>query len=217
MLGLLVAAASWLSVGVQADTLVVRTAAAVPMLDGRVSEREYGTPAARIATPAGDVRVWLAHHDGFLYVAAAMPDSSFYWGDDFVVSLSPSGRASPGLDVGDRQWYLRRTLDSSVVSLVGAGFAGRWSAPGREPPPLGTMRRDADWEVAGTSSADGWSIELRIRDRVLGADSASLPRIAFRTYNDAPQGWWSWPTPPAGMRPQQVERTPSMWLPIKLR
>ena len=217
MMSLLLLTACWLRcLPVQADSLVARSIAQAPALDGRVSDREYGTPTVRFATAAGEVRVWLVRHGGFLHVAATLPDSTFYWGDDFVISLSPSGRAEPTLDVGDRQWYLRRTLDSSVVSIVTSASGGRWSIPGQPQPMLGATRHHADWDVASTSTATGWSLELRVRESVVHPGTTA-PRVAFRTYDDRPQGWWSWPSAPAGMPSQRVERTPSLWIPIRLR
>jgi hypothetical protein len=194
------------------DTLDLAPVRAAPVIDGRVADQEYGEPPISIRTGAGDVRVWIARHGGFVYIAASLPDSTFYWGDDFVVSLDANGSSDAAPQAGDRQWYLRRTLDSSVVSLA---TAGRWNTPGQPFPMLGAKRHDADWDVASTASASGWSVELRIRDAVLDAPATALPRIAFRTYNDNPNGWWSWPEPAAGTPAQRVERSPALWTPIR--
>jgi len=164
-------------------------------------------------TTAGDVRVWTVRHGGFLYITAVLPDSTFYWGDDFVLSLDPNGSADASPQSGDRQWYLRRTIDSSIVA---SASGGRWSTPGQPVPMLGATRHHADWDVASTSSSNGWIIELRICENAVKPGGAS-PRIAFRTYNDAPQGWWSWPAPAAGVPAQRVERSPSDWRPIVFR
>jgi hypothetical protein len=195
-----------------ADTLRVARLARVPVLDGRVDTREYGTPPVQLVTAAGAVRVWIARHDDFVYIAAELPDSSFYWGDDFVVSLDPAGRGGTSVNAGSRQWYLRRLLDSSVVSTA---VDGRWFSPGREPATLGSTHHHADWDVASSSSPTGWMVELRIRAAVVNGGS-DAPRLAFRTYNDRPSGWWSWPIPPAGVPAQRVERTPDLWIPIAL-
>jgi hypothetical protein len=191
------------------DSLDVRRLARAPMLDGRVDGAEYGAPAIRIPTAAGEVTAWVGRHDGYVYVAATLPDSSFYWGDDLVVSIDPDGSGGPNPGDGDRQWYLRRMLDSSVV-LTATG--GRWETPGRPTPSLGPMRHHADWDVASSSTRSGWAIELRIRESVLSA-----PRLALRTYNSAPQGWWSWPAPAAGVPAQRVERNPDAWVVLRLR
>jgi hypothetical protein len=44
-----------------------------------------------------------------------------------------------------------------------------------------------------------------------------MPRIAFRTYNSGPRGWWSWPAPPAGTPAQRVERDPRLWALLSFR
>jgi hypothetical protein len=192
-----------------ADTLEVRTLTRAPVLDGRVGDAEYGAPAIHIATAAGDVTVHVGRRDGYLYIAAALPDTSFYWGDDFVISVDPDGRGGSSPGDGDRQWYLRRVLDSSVVSTAANG---RWETAGQRTPMLGATRHHAEWDVASFSTATGWMVELRIRENLLNA-----PRIAFRTYNSAPQGWWSWPAPPSGVPAQRVERSPDSWVALRLR
>ena len=194
------------------DTLRVARLASVPLLDGRVDKREYGTPALELVTAAGRARVWIGQHEDFVYIAADLPDSTFYWGDDFVISLDPTGRGGTSPTAGSRQWYLRRSLDSSVVSTA---EAGRWSSPGREPSALGSTRHHADWDVASSSSPTGWTVEVRIRVAAVNT-GPEAPRLAFRTYNDRPTGWWSWPVPPVGFSPQRVERTPDLWIPIRL-
>jgi hypothetical protein len=75
---------------------------------------------------------------------------------------------------------------------------------------------DAQLDVASTSTPTGWAIELRIREAV-ARPSVAFPRLALRTYNDGPQGWWSWPRAPSDMPPQRVERTPSLWVPISFQ
>ena len=107
---------------------------------------------------------------------------------------------------------LRRLLDSSVVSTA---VAGRWSSPDHEPPALGSTRHHADWDVASSSSPTGWMVELRIRVAAVNVGEGA-PRLAFRTFNDRPTGWWSWPVPPADLPPQRMERIPDLWIPIRL-
>ena|SRR5688572_696628 len=193
--------------------LVVRTLERAPLVDGMVGEAEYGEAGVRIAAGGGEVRVWVVRGGGAIYVAAAIPDSTFYWGDDLAVSLDPDGSGGDAPEPGDRQWYLRRLVDSSVV-MTAAG--GRWMQPGSEPPMLGAARQGADWSVASTSDEAGWSLELRIDERALSAGDGA-PAIGFRTYDDAPRGWWTWPLPPAGARPQLVERTPRLWAVLDLQ
>lgn len=198
-----------------ADTLTVPPLAQAPILDGLVTEREYGAPALQVVTAAGVVRVWLGRQGGYLYLAAVIPDSSFYWGDDFVVSLDPNGRGGPQPDVDDRQWYLRRVLDSSVVRLVTAVDSGRWWASSQAPATLGASRHHADWDIASTSWLSGWAVELRVRESVVHPGT-SAPRMALRTYNDRPQGWWSWPKAPPGVAAHRVDRVPELWIPLRL-
>jgi hypothetical protein len=215
MIEFVLATVCWLTCLPQrADTLAAMSLRQAPMLDGRVTDREYGTPALHFETGAGEVRVWLARHGGFLYLAATIPDSTYYWGDDLVISLAPRGRGARTLAVGDRQWYLRRTLDSSLVSVVTSASSGRWSPPGQAQPTLGATRHAPDWDVASMSTATGWAVELRVRERVV-RPTAAAPRLALRTFNDRPQGWWSWPKAPPEMPAQRVERTPSLWIPIE--
>ncbi|HEY9227644.1 MAG TPA: hypothetical protein VIP11_13395 [Gemmatimonadaceae bacterium] len=219
MMHLLMPAICWLgshaAVPTPADTLTVPPLAQAPILDGHVTEREYGAPALQVVTAAGAVRVWLGRQGGYVYLAAVIPDSSFYWGDDFVVSLDPHGRGGPQPDAGDRQWYLRRVLDSSVVRLLTAADSGRWWASGQAPPTLGTTRHHADWDIASTSSMSGWTVELRIRESVV-KPGTSAPRMALRTYNDRPHGWWSWPVAPPSLAAHGVERAPALWIPLRL-
>jgi hypothetical protein len=217
MLGMMGPAVAFLVGGLSplrpADTLRVAPLTRAPVLDGRVHVREYGTAALELETASGKVRVWIGVHDDFLYIAADLPDSTFYWGDDFVISLDPAGRGGASPNPGSRQWYLRRVLDSSVVFTA---EAGRWSSPGHQPPSLGSTRHHADWDVASSSSSTGWIVELRV-SIAAASIGPGAPRLAFRTYNDRPAGWWSWPLPPAGLPPQRVERTPDLWIPIRLR
>jgi hypothetical protein len=185
---------------VVAFALAVGLLPRAPFLDGDI--REFASPTFAIAKPDTSVRVWVARHGESLYVAADLPDTSYYWGDDFVVSLDADGSGGEAPGDGDRQWYLRRDVDSSVVATASGG---RWNFPA----PLGAVRRGKDWEVASRSTARGWSVELR-----LSAPFGERRRIAFRTYDSAPQGWWSWPAPPESTRATVVERRPNLWEPL---
>ena len=215
MLSLLLAAS--LSCGPHADrvadTLDIPALSTAPSVDGRIDERVYGSAALRIPTLAGDVRVWIGHHGDHLYLAATLPDATFYWGDDFVVSFDANGSGGTSPGPGDRQWYLRRVLDSSFVARAANG---RWFSAGEQPTMLGSSRHHADWDVASASSTAGWTIELRIRTEAVN-QGPSIPRLAIRTYNDQPSGWWSWPAPATGIPAQRVERTPDLWIPFRLR
>ena len=161
-----------------------------------------------IRKESSTVRVMYGFRSDSLHVQASLPDTSYYWGDDLVVSLDPdgSGGADPG--DGDRQWYIRRDADSSVVLTAAAG---RWMTPGKEPPMLGSKRSGEGWLLATSSDSLGWTVHLRIARSLLG----KAPRIAFRTYDSAPRGWWSWPAPREGERATLVERTPDRWIPMR--
>ena len=188
---------------------LIQTVSAAPKLDGRIAQREYGEPVVEIAKPGAPVTIRLARHGGHIYIGISVPDSTYYWGDDVVISLDPdgSGGSSPG--AGDRQWYLRRTADSSVV-MVASGLNGRWYDT--EPARLGANREGEHWKVAARSERDHWIVELRISEGIMGANS----KIAFRTFDDNPQGWWSLPAPHSNVPAQRIERIPDLWLSVRL-
>ena len=97
-------------------------------------------------TAQGGMEIWVVRRGDTAYVAARMTDSTFYWGDDFVMSLDPLGDRTPGPGHDDTQWYLRRVLDSSVVNR---GRHGRWMAPSDDP----------DWRLGKERSGDGWEVQ----------------------------------------------------------
>lgn len=193
-----------------------------PALDGHVSEDEYGAPTIVLPTAAGEAKVWITRSRLSVYIAAVLPDSTFYWGDDLVVSVDLNSDAGAAPGAGDRQWYLRRSLDSTVV--VTAPGTGRWHAPDESPPMLGSVRSGADWQVASRSEVARWTVELRVDAAAFGLPAAEgtgtpsrpAPRLALRTYNDAPHGWWSWPAPPTGVPAVRVERNPELWAEVRL-
>jgi hypothetical protein len=196
-----------------ADTLDVPALTTAPHLDGVITEGEYGQPSVRLrAGAARTVNVWVGHTSEWIYLTALIPDTSFYWGDDLVISLDADGSGGEFPGPGDRQWYLRRTIDSSrVITSEGE----RWFPPGREPAALGAIRSSEDWEVVVMSTSAGWVVEARLRLAILTAPAGVLPRIAIRTYDDRPEGWSSWPAP-AGMAPQRVEHAPGRWVPLRI-
>jgi hypothetical protein len=110
----------------------------------------------------------------------------------------------------------RTRANSARFDQTGCSPRPQWFPPSRRPPVLGPKRHDADWDVASTSLALGWIVELRIREPVLRPRGAP-PRLAFRTFNDRPRGWWSWPSAPAGAPARQVELVPDLWAPVALR
>jgi len=169
-----------------------------PVCDGNLVEVQASAPTLSIHKDSSVVRVWLGRSGDSLYVAADLSDTSYYWGDDFVVSFDPDGSGGTATGIGDRQWYLRRDLDSSFVATAALG---RWSSP----PSIGKNHRGKDWVVASRSTHDAWRVELKFYA------PGSTSSIAFRTYDSAPQGWWSWPAPPESTRATSVERSPKLW------
>ena len=194
------------------DTLKLRSVEQPPVAEAPVDSARYGPPQLRIPTRQGTALVWLLRAADSFFVAATIPDSTPYWGDDFVLSLNTSGRggANPGHD--DFQWYVRRALDSTVVYR---GRSGRWEAPRGDPDwRLGAERSGGGWEISGRDNRRGWSLILRLDPAWLAGFEGRLPRIAFRIYDDSPHGWFAWPALP-GVTPVSVEQTPSLWIPLR--
>ena len=195
------------------DSLRVRLIERPPQPGEVVRRERYGPPQVQIRTGQGNALVWLLQAKDTFFVAAAVPDSTPYWGDDFVVSVNTGGQPTdrPGHD--DFQWYFRRTPDSTVIYR---GRAGRWEAPRGDPDwRLGPERSGGGWEVETSDDGKGWSLVLRLDPAWLRRGERGPPRIAFRIYDDSPQGWFAWPAP-ANLMPVSVERTPSLWAHINL-
>lgn len=195
-----------------ADTLRITPVAHPPRFDGRADSAEYGTPSVVITRPQGNVLVWARHDSAYVYLAARLPDSTFYWGDDLVISLDINGDASATPDHDDFQWYFRRNLDSSVVYRGSA--AGQWQAPRGDPDwRLGADREGGGWEVRSADDGTGWSLELRL-DIAFFREAGGHPRVALRTYDNDPHGWRAWPMPVRIRQPAEVERRPVFWAPV---
>ena len=199
------------------DTLRIRTlpTGTAPRFDGSVSDAEYGAAAVVLSTAQGDVKIWVVRSGDTAYVAARLTDSTFYWGDDFVVSIDPLGDRTPGPGHDDTQWYLRRVLDSSVVNR---GRHGRWMPPSDDPDwRLGKERSGDGWEVRSSSEASGWSIELKLPLMWFTDETGRHATIAFRSYDDSPHAWYAWPAPRAGERPTRIEMLPEQWAVVVLQ
>ena len=197
-----------------ADTLGVPRAATPPTLDGRVSVAEWGAPSLTIARPAGTATVWLRHDSAGVYLAALLPDSTFYWGDDLVLSLDVAGDRHAAPDHDDFQWYFRRVLDSSVVYR---GRDGRWQPPRDDPDwRLGAEREGGGWLVRGADARAAWSVEMRWHPGFFAGQGGRLPALALRVYDDAPHGWHTWPEATGLPQPTLLERRPDRWVPVKL-
>lgn len=207
-LGLLVALAGHSA----ADTLGLRRMDREPTLEA-LHPAVLGDPSVVITTGQGQARLWLLRTSEAVYLAASIPDTTYYWGDDLVISLDleGDGATEPGHD--DFQWYFRRLLDSSVVYR---GRGGRWAPPRGDPDwRLGTERSGGGWEVSARGTHAGWSLLLRLDPQWLEGRPGRLPAIAFRIFDDDPSGWYAWPLPPPGVQPGSVEDDPSLWVPVR--
>ncbi len=195
--------------GLAVDTVRISTARTAPTFDGRAIRSEYGPPALTLTTAQGAASVWLVRVADTVFLAARISDATYYWGDDFVVSIDPLGDRTPGPGHDDTQWYLRRMLDSSVAYQ---GRHGRWMPPGDDPDwRLGSKREEGGWEVRSASDSSGWSVELKLPVEWFGDSTGRRAAIAFRIYDNAPHAWYAWPAPGAGERPTMVEREPARW------
>lgn len=195
------------------DTVHVGKLSGAPTFDGSASVAEYGAPTITMNRPGGTVQLWLRQADGQVYIAAAIADSTYYWGDDLVIGLDTGGDRGDGPGHDDFQWYFRRMIDSSIVRR---GEAGKWRMPRDDPDwKLGAERTGGGWEVRSASDAKGWSIEFKV-DPFYFQQAKGSPAIAFRVYDDSPHGWTAWPMPSEAKRPTEVEDRPRFWIPVLL-
>ena len=195
------------------DTLQIRSIAQPPAPGRTVDSAGYGPPHLRLRTRQGTALVWLFRSADTFFVAASVPDSTPYWGDDFVLSIDTRGDGGANPQHDDFQWYLRRALDSSVIFR---GRNGRWEAPKGDPDwRLRRERSGGGWEVSARDGPHGWSLLLRLDPAWLLGAAGRLPRIAFRVFDDNPQGWFAWPLPQGTPQPSSVEGIPELWAPIR--
>ena len=126
-----------------ADTLRIARIAVPPSPAQLPDSLVYGSPQVRLRTAQGSSLIWFLQSADTFFIAAAIPDSTGYWGDTFALSidLNGDGGSSPGHD--DFHWEFRRVLDSSVVFR---GRNGRW-----EPP-----KGDPDWRLGARQV--GWGL-----------------------------------------------------------
>jgi hypothetical protein len=194
------------------DTLHVGRLDQPPSPQARVDSISLGPPQIRIQTRQGIAQVWLLNAGDTFFIAASIPDSTAYWGDDFVVSLDTRGDGAPAPAHDDFQLYFRRALDSSVVFR---GRNGRWEPPRNDPDwRLGKERSGGGWEVSARSEPLRWSLLLRLDSAWFAGPAGESPRIAFRIYDDSPSGWFAWPGPEGTSPPASVEQSPRLWAPI---
>ncbi len=195
------------------DTLRIHSLPAPPPREETVDSVHYGSPQLRLRTRQGTALVWLLRSADTFFVAATIPDSTAYWGDDFVLSLDTRGDGGSSPQHDDFQWYLRRVTDSSVIFR---GRDGRWEPPKGDPDwRLGKEWSGGGWELSARNGVEGWSLLLRLDPAWLLGAEGRLPRIAFRIYDNDPQGWFAWPLPPGIPQPASVERMPDLWAPIR--
>src|SRR5215204_1638023 len=175
------------------DTLRIRSIPFLPQPEETPDSSRYGSPHVRIRTKLGEASIWLLRSSDTLFIAAVIPDSSRYWGDDFVVSIDTRGDGGPRPQHDDFQWYFRRSMDSSTVYR---GRNGHWEPPKGDPDwRLGRERAGGGWQVSARDASRCWSLLLRLDPAwLVGADDR-LPRLAFRIFDNDPQGWFAWPFP----------------------
>jgi hypothetical protein len=198
--------------GTTPDTVWFRPIARPPAVT-QVGAGYYGPPQVELGTRQGRARVWLLQAADTFFVAASIPDSSRYWGDDFVLSLDTQGDGGDSPQHDDFQLYFRRVLDSSVVFR---GRLGRWEPPKGDPDwRLGADRSGGGWEVSEREDAQGWNLLLRLDPAWLEGAEGRLPRLALRIYDNDPQGWFAWPLQPGTPQASSVERIPDRWAPVR--
>lgn len=193
------------------DTLTIRAIPRPPPPGVSIDSAHLGPPQVRLSTGQGIAQIWVLRAADSFFVAARIPDSTLYWGDDFVFSLDTRGDAASSPQEDDFQWYLRRVLDSSVVFR---GRNGRWQPPRADPDwRLGAARSGGGWEVSSIGDARGWSLVLRLDSAWFAGEGGRRPRVTFRIYDDSPAGWFVWPTPKGVRQPSAVEEKPELWAP----
>jgi hypothetical protein len=195
-----------------ADTIAVSRLEKSPSPSIAIDSVKLGPPQVRMPTGQGSALVWLLRTGDTVFIAASISDTSQYWGDDFVLSLDTRGDGAADPQHDDFQWYFRRTIDSSVVYR---GRNGHWQPPRDDPDwRLGRDRSGGGWEVAAQNRSNGWSLLLRLAPEWFQGENGARPRIAFRVYDNSPDGWFSWPAPKGTEPATLVERTPSRWVPV---
>jgi hypothetical protein len=196
-----------------ADTLTVRSLDRPPAPAAPIDSARLGPSQVRLLTRQGTASIWLLRSADTFFIAATIPDSTPYWGDDFVISLDTRGDAAPNPQHDDFQWYFRRVLDSSVVFR---GRNGKWEPPRADPGwRLGRERSGGGWEVSARDAARGWSLLLRLDPAWFTGEAGRLPRLAFRIYDDSPSGWFAWPLPPGTQQASSIEQAPDLWVPAR--
>ena len=196
-----------------ADTLQIRSIPEPPGPGATLDSLVYGPPQIRLRTRQGVAHIWLLRAADTFFVAVTVPDSTPYWGDDVVMSIDTRGDGGSSPQHDDFQWYLRRATDSSVIFR---GRSGRWEPPKGDPDwRLGRERSGGGWELGSKDGQREWSLLVRLDPVWLVGAEGRLPRMAFRIFDNDPQGWFAWPFPPDTPQPSSGERTPDRWAPIR--
>jgi hypothetical protein len=118
------------------DTLKIGSIDHPPSLRESIDSAHLGPPQIRLRIGHRTALIWLLRAADTVFIAASIPDSTPYWGDDLVLGLDIRGDGSPSPQHDDLLWDFRRVLDSSVVFR---GRNGRWQPP----------RNDPDWRLGG--------------------------------------------------------------------
>jgi hypothetical protein len=181
------------------DTLAVQPLSQPPRPDAPIDSTRLGSPQVRLRTRQGTALIWLLRSTDSFFVAAIIPDSTPYWGDDFVLSLDTRGDGGPTPQHDDFQLYFHRVLDSSVVFR---GRSGRWEPPRNDPDwRVGKERSGGGWEVSARQGSKGWTILIRLDPAWFVGDGVRRPRMAVRVYDDSPSGCFPGRSPQVGRRP----------------
>jgi hypothetical protein len=195
------------------DTLRIRDIQQPPAANVVADEAHLGTPQVRIRTGQGTALVWLLRSRDSVFIAASIPDSSHYWGDDFVISIDTEGDGGSSPQHDDFQLYFRRVLDSSVVYR---GRNGRWQPPRDDPDwRLGAERSGGGWTVSAGEQRSSWTLLVRMDPAWFRGGGGRPAHVAFRVHDDSPGGWYAWPPPHRPVEAKMVENSPTLWVPVR--
>ena len=195
------------------DTLRIREIDQPLPVAAIIDSVSLGSPQVRIQTGQATALVWLLRARDTVFVAASIPDSTAYWGDDFVISFDTSGDAAESPQHDDFQLYFRRVIDSSVVYR---GRNGRWQPPRDDPDwRLGAERSGGGWTVSAREQRSRWSLLVRLDPAWFRGGGRRPARVAFRVYDDSPGGWYAWPPPHRPVEAKTVENSPTLWVPVR--
>jgi hypothetical protein len=195
------------------DTLRIQAVERPPPASVTIDSISLGSPQVRIETGQGTAQVWLLRARDTVFIAASIPDTTFYWGDNFVMSIDTEGDRGSSPQHDDFQLYFRRRLDSSVVYR---GRGGRWQAPRDDPDwRLGAERSGGGWTVSVGEQRSRWTLLIRMDPAWFRSGGERAARVAFRVYDDSPGGWYAWPPSHRPVQATMVEDSPTLWVPVR--